>query len=240
MFDIPEKYKVDFEIAMKDFIPKDVKPNDKKRIQSAVKSAVLSYQIQGEEIPSMVNEDYNCSVIQFYDIQLTSIKEAVFIANVYQQMIKNLCVLRLYDSAKEQFSFGLKRLSKTANNEVVLEDSFYTSLFPTMLPDKKKRMFMKYASYNKILNKSSKVDYYTELYTKGYVVENINIAPNLNMFLENHIWYDKNKVNQIRKVMLHLIKLQNDISKELVSKKRVEINDLIRYDLDEIKRLETE
>ena len=53
MFDIPDTYRVDVKVALKDFIPKDLKPNDKKRIKDAVKSVRLDYQIAGEEIPSV-------------------------------------------------------------------------------------------------------------------------------------------------------------------------------------------
>lgn len=31
MFDIPDTYRVDVKVALKDFIPKDLKPNDKKK-----------------------------------------------------------------------------------------------------------------------------------------------------------------------------------------------------------------
>ena len=33
MFNIPEHYKTDVKLALKDFIPKDLKPDDKKRIK---------------------------------------------------------------------------------------------------------------------------------------------------------------------------------------------------------------
>ena len=57
MFDLPDTYRVDVKVALKDFIPKDLKPNDKKRIKDAVKSVRLDYQIAGEEIPSQIE---NC------------------------------------------------------------------------------------------------------------------------------------------------------------------------------------
>ena len=58
MFDLPDIYRVDVNVALKDFIPKDLKLNDKKRIKDAVKSVKLEYQIAGEEIPSVNNEEY--------------------------------------------------------------------------------------------------------------------------------------------------------------------------------------
>ena len=52
MFELPDAYKLDVNVDLKDFIPKDLKPNDKKRIKDAVKYVKLEYQIAGEEIPS--------------------------------------------------------------------------------------------------------------------------------------------------------------------------------------------
>ena len=90
MFDLPDTYRVDVKVALKDFIPKDLKPNDKKRIKDAVKSVRLDYQIAGEEIPSVTNEEYRCQVIQFYDIEVANIKYANFLASTYQNLIKPL------------------------------------------------------------------------------------------------------------------------------------------------------
>ena len=90
MFDLPDTYRIDVKVALKDFIPKDLKPNDKKRIKDTVKSVRLDYQIAGEEIPSVNNEEYRCQVIQFYDIEVANIKDANFLASTYQNLIKPL------------------------------------------------------------------------------------------------------------------------------------------------------
>ncbi len=69
-FNIPEHYKTDVKLALRDFIPKDLKTDDKKRIKDAVKEMRLMYQIAGEEIPSVINDEYRCQVSQFYVIDL--------------------------------------------------------------------------------------------------------------------------------------------------------------------------
>ena len=45
MFHVPDTYRVDVKVALKDFIPKDVKPKDKKKIKDAIKSVKLENQI---------------------------------------------------------------------------------------------------------------------------------------------------------------------------------------------------
>ena len=43
MFDLPDTYRVDVNVVLKDFIPTDLKPNEKKRIKDAVKFVRLGY-----------------------------------------------------------------------------------------------------------------------------------------------------------------------------------------------------
>ena len=134
MFNISEKYKIELEVKLTDFIPKQLNQNDKRRIKDVIKSVRMTYQIAGEEIPSLVNDEYRCQVIQFYEIELENVKDANFIANTYQSLIKPLCVIRLYDGKDEVFSFADKRLSQTEENQIVIEDSYLSQRYPYGLP----------------------------------------------------------------------------------------------------------
>ncbi len=46
------------------------------------------YQIAGEEIPFIINNEYRCEMIQFYDMELKSIKEAPCLA--FKKAIQNM------------------------------------------------------------------------------------------------------------------------------------------------------
>ena len=105
MFDLPDIYRVDVAVALKEFIPSNLKPSDKKRIKDSVKSVRLEYQIAGEEIPSVNNEKYCCQVIQFYDVEVENIKDANFLAATYQSLIKPLCVIHMHDTKDEVYSW---------------------------------------------------------------------------------------------------------------------------------------
>lgn len=134
MFSLPGRYRVDVNVALKDFIPKDLKPNDKKRIKDAVKSVELEYQIAGEEIPSVNNEEYRCQVIQFYDIEVANIKEANFLAVTYQNLIKPLCVIHMHDTKDEVYLLAIKRLNQTDDMQMVIEQSLLTSKYMMGVP----------------------------------------------------------------------------------------------------------
>lgn len=237
MFDLPEQYKINVKLAMKDFIPKDFKPETKKRIKKAVKEVKLAYQITGEEIPSVMNEEYRCQVIQLYDIEVISIKEAAFIANTYQSLIKSLCILRIYDSVKEVYSFALKRLSQIDNNEIVVFDSEYTETLQVILPDERKNRFLKYMSYNQILNKTNKVNYYIEMYIKEYMMQHERAYANMDVIRNKPIWYDANRVMNIYSLLKTLVYKKELVNKVNSNAEKVRINQEIKETLGQ---LETE
>lgn len=168
MFSLPGRYRVDVNVALKDFIPKDLKPNDKKRIKDAVKSVELEYQIAGEEIPSVNNEEYRCQVIQFYDIEVANIKEANFLAVTYQNLIKPLCVIHMHDTKDEVYSLAIKRLNQTDDMQMVIEQSLLTSKYMMGVPDSNRDRLLSYLNYAKLKNKVDKVQFYKELFYKNF------------------------------------------------------------------------
>ena len=56
MMNIPEKYILNKKIPIKEFIPMILSSNIRKNIKDNVKKVVLTYQIYGEEIPSLIND----------------------------------------------------------------------------------------------------------------------------------------------------------------------------------------
>ena len=159
MFDLPDTYRVDVKVALKDFIPKDLKPNDKKRIKDAVKSVSLDYQIAGEEIPSVTNEEYRCQVIQFYDIDVANIKDANFLASTYQNLIKPLCVIHMHDTKDEVYSMAVKRLSQTDETQTVVEQALLTDKYMLGIPDSNRDRLMAYMNYATLKNKNDRYSF---------------------------------------------------------------------------------
>lgn len=237
MFDLPEQYKMEVKIAIKDFIPKDLKPETKKRIKEAVKEVELAYQITGEEIPSVMNEEYRCQAIQLYDIGVHSIKEAAFIANTYQKIIKSLCILRIHDSVKEVYSFALKRLSQIEDNEIVLTDTEYTESFHIILQDVKRDKFLKYMCYDNIINKTNKVNYYFEMYAKEYMIQHEKAYVNIEMILNKPIWYNSIRTRYVYSLIKAIVDKKEQTSRENSNAEKVKINQKIK---DTINQLEDE
>ncbi|AGM23712.1 DUF4391 domain-containing protein [Fusobacterium animalis] len=237
MMNIPEKYILNKKIPIKEFIPMILSSNIRKNIKNNVKKVVLTYQIYGEEIPSLINDIYNCQLIQFYDFELENIKKAKYISEIYQRLIKSLCVLRIYDNNKEIYSFALKRLNQNDKNEIVVSDEFLTEEFETYLPSFSKRELGNIISFEKILNKSNKVNFYFEMYTKVFIQKYQKIYQKSKEILEKPIWYDESKSKMIYELFKNMIYLREKIEKINLASEKVKCNQEIREILKKIEEI---
>lgn len=228
MFNLPDTYRVDIKVALKDFIPKDVNPSDKKRIKDAVKTVKLEYQIAGEEIPSVINQDYRCQVIQFYDIEVENIKNANFLAATYQNLIKPFCVLHMYDTKDEVYSLAIKRLSLADNTQIVIENSLVTQSFMLNVPDSSRDRFLAYVNFIQTKNKQDKVSLYKEWFYKAYLLQNERAYAKVDLVLESNFWYDSGRIAQIALKYMELVKQRESLKKAVTNAERMKVNKSIK------------
>jgi hypothetical protein len=231
MFDLPDTYRVDVKVALKDFIPKDLKPNDKKRIKDAVKSVRLDYQITGEEIPSVTNEEYRCQVIQFYDIEVANIKDANFLAFTYQNLIKPLCVIHMHDTKDEVYSMAVKRLSQTDDMQIVVEQTLLTDKYMLGIPDSNRDRFMAYMNYSTVKNKIDKVQLYKEWFYKAYMVVNEKAYIHTDKLLDGNIWYDSDRTARICQKYVELVTSRGKLKTAVTNAERMKINKEIKTEI---------
>ena len=231
MFDLPDTYKVDVKVALKDFIPNDLKPNDKKRIKDAVKSVRLDYQIAGEEIPSVNNEEYRCQVIQFYDIEVVNIKDANFLASTYQNLIKSLCVIHMHDTKDEVYSMAVKRLSQTDDMQIVLEQTLLTDKYMLGIPDSNRDRFMAYMNYSTVKNKINKVQLYKEWFYKAYMVVNEKAYIHTDKLLDGNTWYDSDRTARICQKYVELVTSRGKLKTAVTNAERMKINKKIKIEI---------
>ncbi len=228
MFNIPEHYKTNVKLALKDFIPKDLKPDDKKRIKDTVKEVRLMYQITGEEIPSVINNEYRCEVIQFYDMELQSIKAASYLASVYQNLIKPLCIFHMYDSQYELYSFAVKRLNQTDDNQIVIEDSILTENYPVGLLDDGRNRLLEYLDYMQIKNKTNKINLYKEWYYRTYMIMNESAYSNTERILDGNGWYDSEHMELLYTYYKKLVDTRGMLKKAITGTEKMNLNKEIK------------
>lgn len=237
MLSLPVKYKVGKKIPLKDLIPKKLKPNEKRKIKSFLKKAVLTYQIAGEEIPSVHDDIYHYQVIQYYDFELEDIKQSSYMANVYQPLIKSPCVIRFFDFKNEMFSLALKRLNQVNSAEVVISDFLNTETYQIMLPNSHKQQLFKLLDYENMINRENKVTFYQEMYVKAFIQTNSNLYHNATSFLDAPIWYDKNKVAKLYSVLKEIKSNYEQLKKTNVNAEKMKINQKIRTGIEALDNL---
>lgn len=237
MFEFYDEYKTNKRIAMKDFIPKFLKPEMKKKIRDNVCKVTLTYQIMGEKIPSLVTEDYNYQVVQVYDFEVKDLKKATFLGILYQEIIKAPCILHIHDNNKEVYSLALKRLNKQEQTEIVVTDTLLTEPLNFGLPDMKKTTMGKYIGLSNVINKTNKLSYYNEIFVKLYILENDNLYSKIQAFLDKPIWYDTSKVNNLYAQLKLLENNKNKLLKAITNAEKVKINQEIRMIIHELEMM---
>ena len=237
MFDLPDTYKVDVKVALKDFIPNDLKPNDKKRIKDAVKSVRLDYQIAGEEIPSVNNEEYRCQVIQFYDIEVVNIKDANFHASTYQNLIKSLCVIHMHDTKDEVYSMAVKRLSQTDDMQIVVEQTLLTDKYMLGIPDSNRDRLMAYMNYTTVKNKIDKVQLYKEWFYKAYMVVNEKAYIHTDKLLDGNSWYDADRTVRICQKYVELVTSRGRLKAAVTNAEKIKLNKEIKTEIYQLTEL---
>jgi hypothetical protein len=234
MFNLPEKYKVGKKIPMKDLIPKELKPDVKKKIKENVKGVTLSYQIMGEDIPSLVNDEYNFQVIQFYDFELTDIKKAAFIANLYQEIIKSACVLRLYDASNETYSYALKRLNQNDDTQIVVTDRVITGIYHIALPSSEKKTLLRDLAYENIKNHDNKGSFYFETFLRAYILSNSKVYAGSMSLMSNSLWYSYNKARNVYSLLSNLSSTKDKAQKSISNSEKMKLNQEIREIISEL------
>ena len=190
MFGLSEQYAVNRTFAAKTFIPKELGANDKKRLRETLLSIALNSQITGEAIPSLANEDYYCQAILFFEIKLKKLKDAAFVSGIIQSRVKELCVIRFFDTAGEVYSFAAKRLNRQDTNEIVLEDSCITPELPVGFPNEMKRELLNQLDFNNIKNRNNKLCFYLEMMLRAFIVTNKGLYSKQAELLDCKVWYN--------------------------------------------------
>ncbi len=234
MINMPERYEVNQEIKLKNLILKEFKPIEKKKIKEYIKSVTLKYMINDEEIPSVEDERYIFKVIQYFEFEISDIKKAGFLANLYQEAIKSPCVLRFYDNSKELYSLALKRLNQNDRNEIVVTDTVMTETFDLSMSGSAKREVERVLDYSKILNRTNKVNFYSEIFIKNYILKNQKYYQKSGNILESLIWYDRNKTINIFENFKNLVMYKEKIKSTIRNSEKVEINKKIREIISEL------
>ncbi|NSW92160.1 MAG: DUF4391 domain-containing protein [Firmicutes bacterium] len=234
MLGIPSRYEINKEFAIKTFITADLTAKEKKRFKEAVMEIRLMYQVTGEDIPSLINDEYDCQAILFFSVKLDQLKNANFVGNIMQRLVKPLCVIRFYDHTNSQvFCFCHKRLNLNDRTQVVIEDTVYSVRASMQFADEVNTLMEKHIEFDKIQNRGNKLDFYLEMMVKAYIISNLALWSGTRALLVSKVWY--NRDNMLK--LYDGLKRTEQLKKEQKSAKTIAENSRINA---ELKRLYAE
>lgn len=235
MFGIDEKYYINKKMGLSHFIPKDLKTSSKKRLKEALKGVTLKAQIKGEEIPSRIDENYNCQVIMFFDIELSHIKEAKFVGDILQKEIKPLCVLHFYDDKDEVYHLAEKRLHMVEKDQIVVESTVVTVPQSLYFGGELVEVLEEYIDIGRILNKQDKLALYIEILVKIYILNCLGLQQEQRRFFSSKVWYNTERVIELYHHLKEVEALKT--KKVYTDKEKININLDIKKQLDRINNL---
>ena len=235
MFDMPSRYLTDSPIEPKTFIRREMKKPEKERVRENLLATRLVWQIAGEEIPSLISKEYNCSVIMGLDIKLKAVKDSAFFAELVQHMVKAPCVVRFYDHTEEVYSFAHKRLSQTDAAQVVIVNRVETPQLSLVLPDKTGGMMKQYIAFGTLLNKTDKLSLYLEATVKAFIISNLKLYSGIEELLNRKLWYNRDEILTMFERLLELQRLKAELKTEKLPGERVKLMSEIKTLVSAIK-----
>ncbi len=161
-------------------------------------------------------------------MELQSIKDAAYLASMYQNLIKPLCVIRMNDSQDELYSLAVKRLNQIDETQIVIEYSILTEKYPVGLPDAGRNRLLKYLDYMQIKNKTNRVNLYKEWYYRTYMLMNEKSYANTELILEGNVWYDSNRMEPLYSYYKKLVDTRGMLKKAVSNAERMNLNKEIK------------
>ena len=132
------------------------------------------------------------------------------------------------------YSLALKRLNQNDRNEIVVTDTVMTEIFDLSMSSSAKRQVEGALDYSKILNRTNKVNFYSEMFIKNYILKNQKYYQKSGNILESLIWYDRNKMNDIFENFKNLVMYKEKMKSTIRNSEKIEINKKIREIISEL------
>lgn len=235
MLGIEQKYYIGKKIPLNKVLSPYMSQKDKKKLRESIRYIELSEQIAGEEIPSVIDETYNCQVIMFFSIEVENLKESKGIGDILQKQIKPFTVFRFYTEEEEVYHVAEKRLHFLDKEEIVIDSTAVTPVLSRYYQDDLEEEVEQHIHMDQLTNKNDKVKLYRELLVKMYLLSFETTKEKRRIYWDSKIWYSTKQVitlyNHLRKVR----QLQDKYNHTL--KDKTATNKALKIELDAIEAL---
>ncbi len=228
---LPKEYECKQRIT-KDTILKSIEDSQhKKIIRGCVSKITLVGNIKGENIPSVLNDEFNVQVISFIDVIVKDIRNINDLSKIFQKYIKSYVLIRFLYEDKQILSFALKKLNKTNKTEITVNTIITCN--EILQTDK---LYVDYIDYSKILNKGNKILFYREVMIKCFLICNKEYYKNTQQLINSNLWYKNNEVLKLYKTFSELVKQNKNKNKFKEQREKVEVNNKIKTLMEMLSR----
>lgn len=235
MLGIDKKYEIGKKIPLSKMLSSEMSQVQKKKLRENIRYIELSAQIAGVEIPSVMNDNYNCQVIMFLSIELENLKEAKSIGDILQKQIKPFVVFRFYDEEDEVYHMAEKRLHSLDKEEVVIDSTVVTPVLSMYYPEDLEEEVEQYLHLDKLINKTDKVKLYWELFVKSYLLGFEPLKVKRSIYWNSKIWYNTKQVITLYNHLKKVKQLQD--KKDHTLKDKTTTNQMLKIELEAIEAL---
>lgn len=235
MLGIEEKYYIGKKIPLNKILSPNMSQKDKKKLRESIRYIELSEQIAGEEIPSVIDETYNCQVIMFFSIEVKNLKESKGIGDILQKQIKPFTVFRFYTEEEEVYHVAEKRLHLLDKEEIVIDSTAVTPILSIHYQDELEEDVAQYIHIDQLINKKDKVTLYWELLVKMYLLSLETAKEKRSMYWDSKIWYSTKQVITLYSHLRKIRQLQDKHNHTL--KDKTATNKALKIELDAIEAL---
>ena len=237
-FNLPKEYLKNKTLAKSNFM-KSLPAKDRQRFDESVKGIFLDYQMEGENIPSIVNETYNVQVIMFINAKIDNIKNTAFIASIMQEKLKAFAIMIFTDNAENcVLSFALKRLSELDKNEIVITDRFLSETYNQTLSSQFGDDIHLYLAYDKILNRNNKYCFYFEVAAKCFILSNKYLYKDYLKIVNSKLWYNHDKAFKVYENFKQLDYKKRELKQVTEIQEQIRLNGDIKELIQELEKYE--
>jgi superfamily II DNA or RNA helicase len=181
------------------------------------------------ENTSSDDEEYNCQVVLYFDVELNELKYCSFVGEIMQKMIKPPALIRFRDD-RGMFVYCLahKRLNMQNKEDIVVEDVVFSPPASMFLPDETGRLMAEYIEYENVKNKTNKLTFYYEMLTKMILISSMNLWSGARPALDSNVYYDIDKSMYMVELLKKLKQLERKLKSEVTISEKAKINGEIK------------
>lgn len=204
---------------------------ERRRLRECLKKVILTHQIAGETIASLIDERYHCAVILHIEIELSDLKQKDFVAKVIQPLMKPLAVFRFFDASGGRYalSFAHKQLKVNEPDSIRIASSYCTATWSETSPAPATLAFAS------LVNRNNKRDLYLEAMTKAFLIDHPKLFIGADSLLSSPLWYDGKRILELYEslIAIHSLKLAKSTAKSNAEK--ANSNKALKAEIDQVK-----